>query len=352
MPMKRSTSGSKASPQAEMRSLIAGYWVSRLIYVAARLNLADLMKDGPRTAEDLAARAGVNGPALYRMLRTLSSYGVFTETKGRRFRLTTLGSTLRSDAPASMHGFALFLIGSPVWNAWEDLEFAVRTGQLPFDRLYGKPFYGYLNEHPDNLKIFGEAMTSLSGTENPEFVAAFQKVYKPARPRTVIDVGGGFGSLLALILKKNARLKGVLFDLPSVIERTREDRHLTAAGIAERCSFAGGDMFESVPRGGDAYVMKYILHNWDDEHCVKLLTNCREAMNAGGRILVADSVVPPAEKPDWGKLLDIQMMVVVPGKERTKEEFAALFKRAGLKLTRIIPTKCPLSLIEGVAARA
>jgi O-methyltransferase domain/Dimerisation domain len=349
--MPSSKKKTKSTPQAEMRSLIAGYWVSRLIYVAARLNLADLMKDGPHTADELARRAGVNGPALYRMLRTLSSYGVFTETRGRRFKLTPLGSTLRSDAPASMHGFALFLIGSPVWNAWEDLEFSVRTGQLPFDRMYGMPFYQYLNEHPENLKIFGEAMTSLSGTENPEFASAFQKVNTRGHVRTLVDVGGGFGSLLALILKKNAGLNGVLFDLPSVIERARKDRHLTAAGIAGRCSFAGGDMFESVPKGCDAYVMKYILHNWDDEHCVQLLTNCREAMNPGGRILVADSVVPPAETPDWGKLLDIQMMVVVPGKERTKEEFAALFKRAGLRLTRIIPTNCPLSLVEGVAAR-
>ena len=352
MPKKtRSTRKQKSTPQADMRSLIAGYWVSRLIYVAARLNLADLMKDGPRTAEQLAQRAGVHAPALYRMLRTLSSYGVFTEIKGRRFKLTALGSTLRSDAPASMHGFALFLIGSPVWNAWEDLEFAVRTGQLPFDALYGMPFYQYLNEHPENLKIFGEAMTSLSGTENPEFARVLREVQQRVGFKTIVDVAGGFGSLLALVLKQNPKLRGVLFDLPSVIERARQDRHLTAAGVASRCSFAGGDMFESVPRGGDAYVMKYILHNWDDEHCVRLLKNCREAMNPGGRILIADAVVPPAEKPDWGKLLDIQMMVVVPGKERTKEEFAALFARAGLRLTRIIPTNCPLSLIEGVAAR-
>jgi hypothetical protein len=292
-----------------MRSLIAGYWVSRLIYVAARLGLPDLLKNGPRTADDLASQAGVNASALYRMLRTLASYGVFTETRGRRFKLTALGSTLRSDVPASMHGFALFLIGSPVWNAWEDLEYAVRTGQLPFDRLYNVPFYEYLNQHPENLKIFGEAMTSLSGTENPEFVRAFQ----------------------------------------AVIERARRDRHLTASRVASRCAFAGGDMFESVPRGGDAYVMKYILHNWDDEHCVRLLSNCREAMNPGGRVLVADAVVLPVEKPDWGKLLDIQMMVVVPGKERTRAEFAALFERAGLELTRVISTDCPLSLIEGVA---
>lgn len=338
------------SPQAEMRSLIAGYWVSRLIYVAARLGLADLLKAGPCTAGELAERAGANGPALYRMMRTLASYGVFTELPGRRFKLTPLGSTLRSDVPASMHAFALFLIGSPVWNTWEHLESAVQTGQLPFDRLYGMPFYKYLEQHPENLRIFGEAMTSLSGTENPEIAAAFQAVHKDARIRTVVDVAGGFGSLLALILKKNPKLRGVLFDMPPVIERARHDRHLTTAGIAERCTLAGGDMFASVPRGHDAYLMKYILHNWDDEHCVRLLTNCREAMSPGGRVLVADAVVPPGETPDWGKLLDIQMMVVVPGKERTEEEFAALFKRAGFRLTRVIPTRSPLSLIEGVAA--
>jgi SAM-dependent methyltransferase len=340
-----------SSPQAEMRSLIAGYWVSRLIYVAARLGLADLLKGGPRTAAELAERAGVNATALYRMMRTLASYGVFTEGKGGRFKLTPLGTTLRSDVPASMHGFALFLIGSPVWNAWEDLEYAVKTGLLPFDHLFGMPFYNYLEQHPENLKIFGEAMTSLSGTENPECARVFRPVRQRAAIRTVVDVAGGFGSLLALLLKQNPKLKGVLFDMPPVIARARQDRHLTATGLAGRCTFAGGDMFESVPRGGDAYVLKYILHNWDDDHCVKLLTNCREAMNPGGRILVADAVVPPAETPDWGKLLDIQMMVVVPGKERTKAEFAALFKRAGFRLTRIIPTRCPLSVVEGMAAQ-
>ena len=335
-----------------MRSLIAGYWVSRLIYVAARLGLADLLEKGPLTAEELAGRAGVHPGALYRMMRTLASYGVFTEGRGGRFKLTPLGTTLRSDVPASMHGFALFLIGSPVWNAWEDLEYAVKTGHLPFDRLFGMPFYNYLEQHPENLKIFGEAMTSLSGTENPEFARVFRTIRQRAGIRTVVDVAGGFGSLLALILTQNPKLKGVLFDMPPVVARARQDRHLTNARIGARCTFAGGDMFDAVPAGGDAYVLKYILHNWDDDHCVTLLTKCREAMNPGGRILVADAVVPPAEKPDWGKLLDIQMMVVVPGKERTKQEFAALFKRAGFRLTRIIPTRCPLSVVEGVAAPA
>jgi SAM-dependent methyltransferase len=340
----------KTTPHAEMRSLIAVYWVSRMIYVAAKLRIADLLKDGPRTAGALAAQAGVHGPALYRMMRTLSSYGVFKEGKGQRFSLTPLGSTLRTDVPASMQPFALFLIGRPVWDAWEQLEYAIQTGRLPFDKMFGMPFYKYLEKHPDDLKVFGEAMTSLSGTENPEIAAAYQKVHANAKIETLVDVAGGFGSMLALILKKNRTLKGVLFDMPAVVARARDDRHVTAGGIAARCTLAGGDMFEAVPAGADAYLMKYILHNWDDEHCVRLLSNCRDAMAPRGRVLVADPVVPPGAKPGWSKLLDIQMMVVVPGKERTKAEFAALFKEAGLKLTRIIPTNCPLSLVEGVRA--
>jgi len=333
-----------------MRDLIAAYWISRLVYVAARLGIADMLRDGPRTADELAERAGVDGGALYRVLRTLASYGVFTEKPGKRFKLTPLGSTLRSDAPASMHAFALYLIGDPVWESWGRLEDAVRTTELPFDRLFGMPFYTYLEQHPDYLKIFGDAMTSLSGTENPEVAAAFQKIHARARFGTFVDVAGGFGSLLALILRKNARLKGVLFDKPGVIARAEQSPHITATGVAARCTLVGGDMFQSVPEGADAYLMKYILHNWEDEQCVTLLTNCRKAMKAGGRILVADCVVPRTEEPDWGKLLDIQMMVVVPGKERTKEEFVALFRRAGLRLSRVLPTGCPLSLLEAVRA--
>jgi hypothetical protein len=348
MPKKKTRS--KTPPQAEMRSLIAGYWVSRLIYVVAKLGIADLLKDGPRMTGDLADAAGVHAPSLYRVMRTLSGYGLFSEIKGQRFKLTTLGATLRTDAPASMRHFALFLIGSPVWDAWGELEYALRTGELPFDKMFGVPFYKYLEQHPENLRIFGEAMTSLSGTENPEMAAAYQQIHKTAGIRTLVDVAGGFGSLLALILRKNAKLEGVLFDLPPVIERAKQDRHVTAQAIAKRCTLTGGDMFVSVPAGADAYILKYILHNWDDEHCVRILSNCRDAMGAKGRVLVADAVVSPGGQADWGKLLDIQMMVVVPGKERTKEEFAALFKRSGLKLTRVIPTNCPLSVVEAVRA--
>jgi hypothetical protein len=271
-----------------MRDLIAGYWVSRLIYVAAKLKLADLLKDGPRTAEQLAHTAGVQPQLLYRALRTLASYGVFAEVNGRRFKLTPLGATLRTDVQASMHGFALMLVEKHVWYAWEQLLYAVQTGDLPFDKIFGKPFYNYLEDHPADLKVFGEAMTSLSGIENPAIAAAFKKICRSARIRTLVDVAGGHGSLLAAILAQNRSLNGVLFDLPAVIARARNDRHVTAPQLAGRCTLESGDFFESVPKGGDAYILKYILHNWDDESCIRILTNCRRSMKQKGRILVAD----------------------------------------------------------------
>jgi O-methyltransferase domain/Dimerisation domain len=333
-----------------MRDLIAGYWVSRLIYVASKLKLADLLKDGPRTAEQLAHASGVQPQLLYRALRTLASYGVFAEIKGRRFKLTPLGATLRTDVQPSMNGFALMLVEKHVWYAWEQLLYAVQTGELPFDRIFGKPFYNYLEDHPDDLKVFGEAMTSLSGIENPAIAAAFKKTYKAAGIRTLVDVAGGHGSLLATILAQNRSLQGVLFDLPAVIARARNDRHVTTPRLARRCAFESGDFFESVPDGGDAYILKYILHNWDDENCVRILTNCRRAMIEKGRILVADPVITPGNHREWGKLLDIQMMVAVRGKERTKKEFAELFGRAGLRLVRVVPTNSALSIVEGVRA--
>jgi O-methyltransferase/methyltransferase family protein len=192
-----------------MRDLIAGYWVSRLIYVASRLKLADLLKDGPRTAEQLADAARVQPQLLYRALRTLASYGVFAEIKGRRFKLTPLGATLRTDVQPSMNGFALMLVEKHVWYAWEQLLYAVQTGELPFDRIFGKPFYNYLEDHPDDLKVFGEAMTSLSGIENPAIAAAFKKTYKSAGIRTLVDVAGGHGSLLAAILAQEPQRRAV-----------------------------------------------------------------------------------------------------------------------------------------------
>ena len=227
----------------------------------------------------------------------------------------------------------------------EELLYGVKTGEIPFIKAHGVPPFEYLEKHPEDLEVFGESMTSLSGTENPTVAAA----YKFSGVRTLVDVGGGHGSLLATILRANPKLKGMLFDQPSVIARARKDQHVTAKGIAERCTLESGSFFEVVPTGGDAYIMKYILHDWNDEQSVKILENCRAAMNKKGRVLVVDNVIPPGNDPNWGKLVDIQMLII-GGRERTKKEFAAMFAQAGLKLTRVVPTTCPLSIVEGVRA--
>ena len=330
---------------AVMLNLTIGHWVARLIYIAAKLKLADLLKGGPQTADQLAKATNVQALALYRVLRALASVGVFAETKGGRFKLTPLAATLQTGVPGSMRGWALMINEKYTCDAWQELLYGVQTGENAFRKAHGVPVFEYLEKHPADLADFGESMTSLSGAENPTIAAA----YKFSGIRTLVDVGGGHGSLLATILKANPKLKGVLFDQASVIARAQKDQHVTAKGIAKRCKLEAGSFFEAVPAGGDAYIMKYILHDWNDEQCVKILENCRAAMNSKGRVLVVDNVIPPGNDPNWGKLLDIQMLII-GGRERTKKEFATMFAKAGLKMTRVVPTKCPLSIVEGVRA--
>ena len=335
----------KLSPPEIIRSLTVGHWVARLVYGAAKLKLADLLEGGPRTAEDLARAAGVQGPALYRVLRALASVGVFAETTGQRFKLTPLAATLQTGVPASMRGFALMINEKYNWDAWEELLDGVKTGGVPFLKAHGVTVFEYLEKHPEDLDVFGEAMTSISATDNPAIAAAC----KFSSDQTLVDVGGGHGSLLATILKANPKLRGVLFDLPSVIARAEKDQYVTAKGIAQRCILESGSFFEAVPKGGDAYIMKSILHDWNDEECGKILASCRAAMNQKGKVLVVDTVIPPGNDPDWGKLLDIQMLTI-GGRERTKKDFAAMFAAAGLKMTRVVSTRCPLSIVEGIRA--
>ena len=335
----------KLSPPELMRNLAIGYWASRLVYVAAKLRLADLLKGGSRTVEDLASAADVQPVPLYRLLRALASLGIFAETKGRRFKLTPLAATLQTGIPNSMHAWAMMVNEPWMWDSWKELLPGMETGEMPFLKAHGMPIFQYLEHHPEDLEVFGESMSSLSQVENPAIAAG----YKFPNGRTVVDVGGGHGSLLATILKANPSLKGVLFDQSAVIARAENDKHITAKGIAQRCRLESGDFFQGVPKGGDAYIMKYILHDWNDEECVRILANCRAAMNEKGKVLVVDNLVSVGNDPSWGKLLDIQMLII-GGRERTKQEFATLFASAGLKLTRIVPTKCPLSIVEGVRA--
>lgn len=331
------------SPRDVMLDLTIGHWIARLTYVAAKLKLADLLRDGPRTVDQLATATSVQVPA--RVLRALASVGIFEETKAGRFKLTPLAGTLQTGVPGSLRAWTLMINEKYTWDSWQELLHGLRTHEIPFVKAHGVMPFEYLERHPDDLAVFGQSMTSLSGTENP----AIAKAYTFSKIGTLVDVGGGHGSLLATILRANSKLHGVLFDQPSVIARAQQDQHVTAAGISERCTLKSGNFFEEVPAGGDAYIMKYILHDWNDEQSVNILRNCRAVMNEKGRVLVADNVIPPGNDPGWGKLVDIQMLII-GGRERTKKEFAAMFAEAGLKMTRVVPTSCALSIVEGVRA--
>jgi hypothetical protein len=327
-----------------MLGLITGYWVSQLVFVAANLGIADLLAKGPRKVENLARKTGVHAPFLRRVLRALASVGVFAETSDGRFRSTPLAATLRSGVPGSLRDFARMMVDDYNWQAWGALEHGVHTGERPFDHVHGKPSFPYLREHPEKDRIFSASMASISGVENPVIARA----YDFGRFATLVDVGGAHGHLLATILKRHRKLRGVLFDQPQVVAAAREAGFVTDRAVASRCEVEGGDFFSSVPEGAGGYLMKYIIHDWDDEKALAILRNCRKAMAPSGRVLVLDHVIAPGNSADWGKLLDINMMVGPGGKERTRDEFRELFAKAGLRLARVIPTPLPVSILEGV----
>jgi DNA-binding Lrp family transcriptional regulator len=335
-----------APPHARVLDMITGYWISCGIHVAARLRIADLLANGPRPVADLAAAAGANAPTLYRLLRMLASRGVFREGSGLEFENTSLSEVLRSDVPGSMHGFAVMMVDEYNLDAYKELLGSVRTGETAFHKVFGMRAFEWLASHPEQAREFGQAMTSLSGMENPAVAEALD-VTGIGR---IVDVGGGHGSLLAAILKRNPELKGTIYDRPEVVANGRQEAYVTEKGVADRCDLVAGNFFDSVRSGADACIMKYILHDWEDELCVRLLSNCRKAMGAGGKVFVVDNVIPPGNDPHWGKLLDINMLVLAGGRERTREEFEKIFGAAGFRLARVVPTACPLSIVEGVPA--
>lgn len=330
---------------AQMLDLITAYWTSQLVFVAARLGLADQIGKGARTAAELATAVAADADRVHRVLRALAAAGVVVEKSGGRFALTPLGATLRSDVPFSMRNFALMMVDDYNWLSWGKLLDGVVKPTTPFEDVLGCRTFEYLHRHPDKLKTFAESMSSISATENPAVAAG----YDFGRHGQLVDVGGSQGHLLGAILQRHTKVRGTLFDLPEVVAQAQQAPYLAAKGLPGRVQFAAGDFFANVPAGADAYVMKYILHDWDDDRCVQILTNCRQVMAKGGRALVVDNVIPKGNAPHWGKMLDINMLVLTGGRERTAEDFVALFQRAGLKLVKVHPTQCPLSVVEGAA---
>ena len=317
--------------------LMTGHIVASAVNIAARLGLSDRLAQGPRSAGDLARETGVNADALYRLMRALSSLGLYEEMPGRTFALAPAGAAL-CDGP--MRWMALWIAGEWNFRVYANAMHSVKTGESAVPVTTGNAVFEDFAKDPELSKIFNDAMTGFSNLVIPAVLEA----YDFSGITTLVDIAGGHGAMLAQILQKHPSMKGILFDLDHVVAGAAQT--LKERGVADRCSTATGDFFTAVPAGGDAYIMKAIIHDWDDEKAARILENIRRVLPKDGRVLLVESVIPSGNEPGLGKIMDLEMLVMPGGKERTEAEFRALFDRAGYTLTRIVPTKSPMSLIE------
>jgi hypothetical protein len=319
-----------------------GPLMSQALYVAAKLSIADLLADKPQTVSALASQTNTHERSLYRALRSLASIGVFQEIEPKVFALTPYAEALRADAPNSMRNGVIFMGEKWHWQVWGELLYSVQTGKPAWGHELGGEVFDYFTNHPAEAEIFNKAMTDLSVSSAPSVVEA----YDFSAFTTLVDIAGGHGYLLSQILKANPQLNGVLFDMPSVIAGA--SALLEQEGVKERVTTVAGNFFESVPANADAYIMKHIIHDWDDERAVQILQNIGKGIQADGKVLVVETVVPEGDEPHYSKLLDLEMLVSPGGVERTAAEYKELFAAAGFRLTRIVPTQTPFSIIEAV----
>ncbi|HEY1268910.1 MAG TPA: methyltransferase [Candidatus Binatia bacterium] len=330
----------ETSPAERLFQMITGFALSQSLSVAARLGIADLLKDGPKGSDELAKSAGVDESALARLLRFLAGHGVFAEFEDKRFKLTPLAECLQTGAPGSMRTRAIFWGEEWVWRPWGDLVYSVQSGRPAFDRIYGTNAFDFFARNPEAAEIFQQTMLAQAAWEAAAVVAAYD--FSPLR--TIVEVGCGDGSLLAAMLQANPRARGVFFDRPYAVEKARA---LVGARFPDRSEFAAGDFFESVPAGGDAYILKHVIHDWDDAGATAILKNCRRRLSLDGRLLVIESILRPASEPDPGRFIDLHMLVRQTGRERSESEYRDLFAAAGFGLSRVVPTRSQVSVIEG-----
>lgn len=323
----------------QLNDLIRGYWITQALFVAADLNIAAHLSAGPLTPQELAMRVGALPDAIYRVLRALASIEVFREDDQGRFELTPLAETLGSSGGQA---YAL-LHGQELYRAWGCMLETARTGTPGFNLAHGAPLFDYLAKRPERGQVFDRAMMGHHGGETTPMLDA----YDFSTFSEIVDVGGGNGSLLAGTLERHARLRGVLFELPQVAGRARNE--IAGAGLANRIRVVEGSFLEpnSIPRGGDAYVLRHVVHDWNDEDTIRILRHTREAASPAGRVLVVEMVIPPGNGPSFSKWLDL-MMLAYGGKERTEKEYRHLFEQAGLQLNRIVDTNAGISIVEGI----
>ena len=331
-------------PHVQLIQMGTGGAVANVLHLAAKLGLADQLADGPKSACDLAGPLALHAPSLHRLMRTMASLGLLTEGDAQRFALTRLGEALKTNAPGAARSTLLMTGSSWVGSGFANFTHSLQTGRTGFEKAQGMPFFDYLAQHPEAASVFTGAMVGLHGDEPPAVAAA----YDFSRFKTVVDVGGAAGNMLAAILARHAAPRGLLFDRPHVV--VEAEQLLKEHGVSDRVTVESGDFFGSVPTGGDAYILSHILHDWDDEQCLTILGHCRKAMRPDGRLLIVEMVLPPGDTPHPGKILDMVMLVLVGGQERTEAEYAGLLNKAGFRLNRIVGTKSPVSVIEAVLA--
>ena len=327
-----------AAPGALVRQLIMGFRSTSLLHVAAELGLADRLAGGPRSAAELASELGAHADALGRVLRGLVAFGVFARRADGRYALTDLGACLRDDAPGSLRAVARIFGHAYIQHPWGELLHTVMTGQTAFDHVFGMDSFAYLTAHPEMVATFNRALT----TATPAIVAA----YDFSGPGLVVDVGGGSGGLLAGLLAANPATRGIVFDLPHSADAAAQT--LAAAGVADRGRFEAGDFFAAVPPGADAYLLKLILHDWDDDRCGAILRACRRAVAPQGRVLIIERRLPDDDESGFEAVLaDINMLAATGGRERGEAAYRALLARADFALARAIPTASPFHIFEG-----
>ncbi len=337
-------------PPAAVLDVVANYGSAQVIHVAAQLGLADLLADGPQSIEALAVATVTHAPSLARLMRMLAALGVVAEAADGRLSLTPYGAPLRTGVPGSVRDRVLFLAGDWFWRSWGELLYSVRTGEPAFDHVFGMSNFDYWERQPEAGVIHDSSFSAMARSTTSPLVAA----YDYARFGSIADIGGNEGPLLAGILAANPAVRGILFDLEHVVAGATP--LLTAAGVADRCTVVGGDFFRAVPSGADAYLLKYILHDWDDERAATILRCCRAAMAPGTTLLVMEQVLPEHLEQGPGAVpaarLDLQMLVLAPGgRERTESQFRGLLQAAGFTLQQVIPTRSPFFILESVAVQ-
>ena len=331
------------NPVQQVMQVATGYMASSCLYAALTLNIPDHLASGPKTSADLAKASGANEGALYRVLRLLASLGIFEEVSPKTFALNAAAELLKKDAPGSLRGMAIFLPDPFHYKVYAEIMHAVTTGQPAGDKAVGMPVFQYLEKNPDYSRVFNDAMTALSA---PVAGAAIE-AYDFGGIGTLVDVAGGHGEVLMSVLKAHPKMRGVLADVGHVIDGAKP--RIAAAGLSDRLQAVPCDFFTAVPEGGDAYVMKHIIHDWDDERAGVILKNIAKAMGSKkGKVILLESVIPAGPQPDLGKFIDIEMLMLPGGRERTADEFEALFAQSGFAMTKVVPTKSPLSVVEAI----